>query len=157
MKTGKTFKTAVILTLLIFSFQIVLFSPNVFPQSIKQIEDKIGGSGGSTSSEDSSNDNTFLYIVAGAIVIGLIVWKVFLDKKKPKSKDEIKTDSTKSSLDKSFYKNLSDQELQLEKIQNQIPFEIFLGAQNNAQSIPGENLSLGLKIKLAEAAQILLK
>ena len=148
MKTGKTFKTAVILTLLIFSFQIVLFSPNVFPQSIKQIEDKIGGSGGSTSSDDSSNDNTFLYIVAGAIVIGLIVWKVFLDKKKPKSKDEIKTDSTKSSLDKSFYKNLSDQELQLDKIQNQIPFEIFLGAQNNAQSIPRNNLSLGLKIKL---------
>ena len=148
MKTGKTFKTAVILTLLIFSFQIVLFSPNVFPQSIEQIEDKIGGSGGSTSSDDSSNDNTFLYIVAGAIVIGLIVWKVFLDKKKPKSKDEIKTDSTKSSLDKSFYKNLSDQELQLDKIQNQIPFEIFLGAQNNGQSIPGNNLSLGLKIKL---------
>ena len=148
MKTGKTFKTAVILTLLIFSFQIVLFSPNVFPQSIKQIEDKIGGSGGSTSSDDSSNDNTFLYIVAGAIVIGLIVWKVFLDKKKPKSKDEIKTDSTKSSLDKSFYKNLSDQELQLDKIQNKIPFEIFLGAQNNAQSIPRNNLSLGLKIKL---------
>ena len=148
MKTGKTFKTAVILTLLIFSFQIVLFSPDIFPQSIKQIEDKIGGSGGSTSSDDSSNDNTFLYIVAGAIVIGLIVWKVFLDKKKPKSKDEIKTDSTKSSLDKSFYKNLSDQELQLDKIQNQIPFEIFLGAQNNAQSIPGNNLSLGLKIKL---------
>ena len=148
MKTSKIFKTAVILTLLIFSFQIVLFSPNVFPQSIKQIEDKIGGGGGSTSSDDSSNDNTFLYIVAGAIVIGLIVWKVFLDKKKPKSKDEIKTDSTKSSLDKSFYKNLSDQELQLDKIQNQIPFEIFLGAQNNAQSIPRNNLSLGLKIKL---------
>ena len=148
MKTSKTFKTAVILTLLIFSFQIVLFSPNIFPQSIQQIEDKIGGGGGSTSSDDSSNDNTFLYIVAGAIVIGLIVWKVFLDKKKPKSKDEIKTDSTKSSLDKSFYKNLSDQELQLDKIQNQIPFEIFLGAQNNAQSIPGNNLSLGLKIKL---------
>jgi hypothetical protein len=148
MKTSKIFKTAVILTLLIFSFQIVLFSPNIFSQSIQQIEDKIGGSGGSTSSEDSSNDNTFLYIVAGAIVIGLIVWKVFLDKKKPKSKDENKTDSTKSSLDKSFYKNLSDQELQLDKIQNQIPFEIFLGAQNNAQSIPRNNLSLGLKIKL---------
>jgi len=148
MKTSKIFKTAVILTLLIFSFQIVLFSPNIFPQSIQQIEDKIGGSGGSTSSEDSSNDNTFLYIVAGAIVIGLIHGKLFLDKKKPKPKDEIKTDSTKSSLDKSFYKNLSDQELQLDKIQNQIPFEIFLGAQNNAHSIPGENLSLGLKIKL---------
>jgi hypothetical protein len=148
MKISKTFKTTVILTLFIFSFQIVFFSPNVFPQSIKQVEDKIGGSGGSTTSEDSSNDNTFLYIVAGAIVVGLIVWKVFLDKKEPKSKNEIKTDTTKTSLDKSFYKNLSDQELQFEKIQNQIPFEIFLGVQNNAQNISGENLSLALKIKL---------
>jgi hypothetical protein len=148
MKISIAFKTAVILTLFIFSFQIVFFSPNVFPQSVKQVEDNIGGSGGSTTSEDSSSDNTFLYIVAGAIVIGLIVWKVVLDKKKPKSKDEIKTDSIKASLDKSFYKNLSDQELQLEKIQNQIPFEIFFGLKDNAQSIPGENLSLGLKIKL---------
>ena len=64
MKTSKTFKTAVILTLLIFSFQIVLFSPNVFPQSVKQVEDNIGGSGGSTASEDSSSDNTFLYTTA---------------------------------------------------------------------------------------------
>jgi len=148
MKISKAFKTAVILTLFIFSFQIVFFSPNVFPQSIKQVEDKIGGSGGSTTSEDSSNDNTFLYIVAGAIVVGLIVWKVFLDKKEPKSKNEIKTDSTKTSLDKSFYKNISDQELKLEKIQNQIPFEIFLGAQNNEHSIAGKNLTLGLKFKL---------
>lgn len=148
MKTSKTFKTAVVLTLFIFSFQIVFFSPNVFPQSIKQVEDKIGGSGGSTTSEDSSNDNTFLYIFAGAIVVGLIVWKVFLDKKEPKSKNDIKTDTTKTSLDKSFYKNISDQELQLEKIQNQIPFEIFLGAQNNEHSIAGKNLTLGLKFKL---------
>ena len=98
--------------------------------------------------EDSKNDNTFLYIAAGAIVVGLIVWKVFLDKKEPKTKDEIKTDSTKTSLDKSFYKNLSDQELQLRKFKNQIPFEIFLGLQNNEQSIPGKNLSLGFKFKL---------
>lgn len=148
MKTKKRFKTAVILTLFIFSFQIVFFSPNVLPQSIEKIEDKIGGSGTNTALEDSKNDNTFLYIAAGAIIIGLIVWKVFLDKKESKPKNEIKTDSTKTSLDKSFYKNLSEFELQLEKIQNQIPLEIFLGVHNTAQSIPGKNLSLGLKFKL---------
>ena len=148
MKTNKRFSAIIILTLFIFSFEIVFFSPNVFPQSIKQVEDKIGGSGTNTTSDDSEGDNTFLYIAAGAIVVGLIVWKVFLDKKEPKTKDEIKTDSTKTSLDKSFYKNLSEQELQLEKIQNQIPFEIYLGLQNDEQSIPGKNLSLEFRFKL---------
>ena len=148
MKNNKRFKTGIALILFIFSFEIVLLPPNAFPQSIKQVEDKIGGSGTNTTPEDSKNDNTFLYIAAGAIIVGLIVWKVFLDKKEPKAKDEIKTDSTRTSLNKSFYKNLPDQELQLEKIQNQIPFEIYLGLQNNEQSIPGKNLSLGFKFKL---------
>ena len=148
MKNNKRFKTGILSILFIFSFEIVLLPPNAFPQSIKQVEDKIGGSGTNTTPEDSKNDNTFLYIAAGAIVVGLIVWKVFLDKKEPKTKDEIKTDSTKTSLDKSFYKNLPDHELQLEKIQNQIPFEIYLGLQTNEQNIPGKNLSLGFKFKL---------
>lgn len=148
MKTSKRFKAVILLIFFSFSFEIVFFSPNAFPQSIKRIEDKIGGSGTNTTSENSKNDNTFLYIAAGAIVVGLIMWKVFLVKKEHKTKDEIKTDSTKTSLDKSFYKNLSEQELQLEKIQNQIPFEIFLGLQNNEQSIPGKKLSLGFKFKL---------
>lgn len=148
MKTNQIFKTAVLFTSFIFAFEIILFSPNTFPQSINQIEDKIGGSGSNTVAADSKNNNTFLYIAAGVIVVGLIVWKVLLDKKEHKPKDEIKTDSTKTSLDKSFYKSLSDQELRLEKVQNQIPFEIYLGIQNNQQSIPGKNLSLGLKFKL---------
>ena len=148
MKNNKRFKTGILSILFIFSFEIVLLPPNAFPQSIKQVEDKIGGSGTNTTPEDSKNDNTFLYIAAGAIVVGLIVWKVFLDKKEPKTKDEIKTDSTKTSLDKSFYKNLSDQELQLQKIQNQIPFEVFFGLHGDEQSSPHKNLSLGFKFKL---------
>jgi len=148
MKTSKRFKTAIVLTLFIFCLQIVFFSPNAFPQSIERIEDKIGGSGINTALEDSKSDNTFLYVAVGTIFVGLIVWKVFLDKKEPKTKDEIKTDSTKTSLDKFFHKDYSEKELTFEKIQNQIPFEIFLGVQNNPQSIPGKNLSVGLKFKL---------
>ena len=78
----------------------------------------------------------------------MIVWKVILDKKEPKVKTDIKTDSTKTSLNNPIYKNYSEQDLQIEKIQNQIPFEIFFGLKNNEQGIPGKNLSLGFKIKL---------
>jgi len=148
MKINNKFKTAIVLTLLIFSFEIIFLAPNVFPQSLERVEDNIGGSGANTVQQDSKNDNTFLYIAAAAIVVGLIVWKVFLDKKESKSKNEIKTDSTKASLDKSFYLDLSKNERLLERNQNQFPFEIFLGSQNNAQNIPGENIFLGLKIKL---------
>jgi len=148
MKINNRFKAVIVLTLLIFSFEIIFLSPIAFPQSLEQIEENIGGSGTNTVQQDSKNDNTFLYVAAAAIVVGLIVWKVFLNKKESKVKNEIKSDSTKTSLNKSFYMNLSEQELQLEKIHNQIPFEIFLKSQSNAQKIPGENILLGLKIKL---------
>jgi hypothetical protein len=151
MKTSKKFKTTAVFTLLIFAFEIILFSPSVYPQSINRIDENIGGGGTMTTSGDSQNDNTVLYIVAGAIVVGLIVWKVFLDKKEPKTKNDDKTDSTKASLDTIFYNNLSEQESELHRIQDQIPFEIFLGLKNNGQGIPGKNLSLGLKLKLCES------
>jgi len=148
MKINNRVKTVIVLILLIFSFEIVLFSPNAFPQNLERIEDNIGGSGTNTVQPDSKNDNTFLYVAAAAIVVGLIVWKVFLNKKEPKAKDEIKTDSTKTSVNKSFYMDLSKQELQLEKIENQIPFEIILGSWGSSHNIPGENVFVGLKIKL---------
>jgi hypothetical protein len=151
MKTSKKIKTTAIFTLLIFALEIILFSPSAYPQSINRIDENIGGSGTNTTSGDSQNDNTLLYIVAGVIVVGLIVWKVFLDKKEPKTKNDVKTDSTKASLDTIFYNNLSERESELHRIQNQIPFEIFLGLKNNGQDIPWKNLTLGSKFKLCES------
>jgi hypothetical protein len=96
MKLNNRFKAAIILTLLIFSFEIIFLPPIVFPQSLERIEDNIGGSGANAVQQDSKNDNTFLYVAAAAIVVGLIVWKVFLDKKESKTKNEIKTDSPRN-------------------------------------------------------------
>ena len=112
------------------------------------MEDNIGGSGSTTTSEDSGNSNTFLYIAAGVIIIGLLVWKVLLDRKQPKAKDEESSDSTNVSLSRFPYKTLSDQELQLEKIQNQIPFEIFVGFKENEKAAFAKNFTLGLKFRL---------
>ncbi len=142
MNTSNYIKTFAAVLIFAFSFQVT------FAQSIEGINENIGGGQRTTSQTDSKSGNTFLYVAAGAIVVGLIVWKVFLDKKEPKTKDANKTDSTKAFLDKSLYKNLSNQDLQLEKIQDQIPFEIFLGLQNDEQGIPRKNLTLGLRFKL---------
>jgi hypothetical protein len=137
----------IITVLLSFSFQVTLLSPIVYAQSIEQVNEDIGGSGSSTS-DGSGSDNTFLYIAAGVIIVSLIVWKVISDKKKPKTDDSTKPDSTKTSLKNYFFKDLSNQESELQKIRNQMPVELFLGWKTIQQNVPGENLSLGLKFKL---------
>ena len=125
-----------------------MLTPLTYSQSIEQVNEDIGGRGSTSNQEDSGSDNTFLYIAAGVIIIGLIVWKVVIDKKKPKTGNDTKPDSTKTSLKDSFNKNFSDQKSELQKIYNQMPVEIFLGWKSSQQNIYGGNLSLGLKFKL---------
>ncbi len=98
MKTNKISKPVTVLVLLSFFLNVILLSPNSFAQSIEQSKDRIGSGGSTVQQEDSKSDNTFLYIAAGAIVVGLIVWKVFLDKKESKTKENTQTDSTKVSI-----------------------------------------------------------
>lgn len=147
MKTNNYFRTVVITILLSFSFQVILLSPVAYAQSIEQANEDIGG-GSSSTSDGSGSDNTFLYVAAGVIIIGLIVWKVISDKKKPKTDDNTKTDSTKTSSKDYFYKNLSNKESELQKIRDQMPVELFLGWKTVQQNVPCENFSLGLKFKL---------
>ena len=147
MKTN-SFRTLVLLLLVSFTFHVTMLTPLTYSQSIEQVNEDIGGSGSTSNQGDSGSDNTFLYIAAGVIIIGLIVWKVVIDKKKPKTENDTKSDSTKISLKETFNKNFSDQKSELQKIYNQMPVEIFLGWKSNQQNIHGGNLSLGLKFKL---------
>lgn len=119
MKTNKISKPIIVLVLLSFFLNVILLSPNSFSQSIEQSKDKIGSGGSTVQQEDSKSDNTFLYIAAGAIVVGLIVWKVFLDKKETKTKEETKTDSTKVSSGEIKIENRS-KELLLEQTPNEV-------------------------------------
>lgn len=146
MKTSKKFKFVIVLTIFIFTAQVLFFSPNLNSQSINQVESGIGGSGNTTIQSDSKSDNTFLYIAAGALVAGLIIWKVFLDKKE--TKGENKTDSTKASLDEPLFQNLVSKKCDLYKLQNQIPFEMSFGLSKDKKGILGNELSLGFKLKL---------
>jgi hypothetical protein len=148
MSTKRLFKGSVVFLLLIFSFEVFFFSPTVCPQSIYSVESDIGGGGTSTPPDDSGNSDTYLYIVVGVIIVALLVWKVISDRKQPKAGDKDRSDSTNVSLSKFPRRTLSDAELQLKKIQNQIPFEIFLGFQDNERNSLGKNLSIGLKFKL---------
>ena len=97
MKTN-SFRTLVLLLLVSFTFHVTMLTPLTYSQSIEQVNEDIGGSGSTSNQGDSGSDNTFLYIAAGVIIIGLIVWKVVIDKKKPKTENDTKPDSTKTSL-----------------------------------------------------------
>jgi hypothetical protein len=119
MKTNKISKPVIVLVLLSFFLNVIILSPNSFSQSIEQSKDKIGSGGSTVQQEDSKSDNTLLYIAAGAIVVGLIVWKVFLDKKETKTKEETKTYSTKVSSGEIKIENRSN-ELLLEQTPNEV-------------------------------------
>ena len=118
MKTNKILKPAAVLVLLSFFLNVILLSPNSIAQSIEQSKDRIGSGGSTVQQEDSKSDNAFLYIAAGAIVVGLIVWKVFLDEKESKTKENTQTDSTKVSINEIDHQKQSE-ELLLEQIQKE--------------------------------------
>ena len=118
MKTNKISKPVTVLVLLSFFLNVILLSPNSIAQSIEQSKDRIGSGGSTVQQEDSKSDNAFLYIAAGAIVVGLIVWKVFLDKKESKTKENTQTDSTKVSINEIDHQKQSE-ELLLEQIQKE--------------------------------------
>ncbi|NWF87868.1 MAG: hypothetical protein HXY50_00235 [Ignavibacteriaceae bacterium] len=148
MKAKSFFHTIIFIVLFSFTFQVTLLTPLSYAQSINGVKEDIGGSGSSSNSGDSGSDNTFLYIAAGVIIIGLIVWKVVIDKKKSKTEDHTKPDSTKSSSENLIFEKFSNDESELLKIKNQLPVELFLGWKSNQQVSPVENLSFGLKLKL---------
>lgn len=129
-------------------FLIFSFSLSITPaQSIEGINENIGGGSKPVQSE-SKNNNTFLYIAAGVVVVGLLVWKVILDRKEAKQKNNEKTDSAKVSIDGSILNHSSNYKNELREVQNKMPFDIFLGLHENDINGLGKHLKLGLKIKL---------
>ncbi len=85
------------LFILIFSCYTIFSSPG-YAQEFYKVSDKIGGSSGSTGqAQDNSNDNTTLIIIGAAVIAGVLVYKLVLDKDEPK-KDEKKDSTSNQSL-----------------------------------------------------------
>lgn len=127
---------------------IITFSTSlVFSQSIERINENIGG-GSKPVQSDSKNSNTFLYIAAGVVVVGLVVWKVLSDRKDSKQKNEGKTDSTKVSLNENFFAQPENYLNDANRIQHLIPADIFLGFGENERETKLNKLTIGLRIKL---------
>jgi hypothetical protein len=103
-------------------FISLIFSNFSFSQQMnKPFEAPRGGSNNSTETVES-NDNTMLYVVGGAVVVGIVVYALMRDKKENKAKD-----TTAAILNDDFLeKNLSYQE-RVANVQSQIPIIISFG------------------------------
>ncbi|MBK7629619.1 MAG: hypothetical protein IPJ23_02665 [Ignavibacteriales bacterium] len=94
-----------------------------FGQQFNKIKSDIPGGGtGTTNTQVESSDNTLLYVVGGAVVVGIVVYALMHDKKEKSTKD-----TTAAILNDEYL----DQNLSLnEKIlnaQSQIPINISFG------------------------------
>ncbi len=112
-------------------------------QQINRINDKIGGSG-STSSNVSQSDDTFLYIVGGVVIAAIIVYGLTRDKKEVKSEE----DSTKASLKPEMYKFNNLLITNTKNKINPLPVDLYFGFKNTTHFIDTKKYILGIRLNL---------
>lgn len=115
----KTYLTALLLIIFALSF-------NLNAQSLFKTNEGIGGSGTTTTSVSESNSNTTLYVIGGALIVGIVVYAV-LREKKEKPKD----DSTKAVLNTDFLEKQLTLNDDIQKYKSNIPIDILFGIKND--------------------------
>jgi len=131
---------------LILILSIALFSSEVFAQNGLKIFDVPGGSGGSSSQSDDSNDDTFLYVMGGLVIAGILVYALVI--KKDKKAPEDSTKSTESKLKISEMDSFNSPEIELQKVKDKIPVDVFMGIRNNEAVMNDKTYLFGLRVKL---------
>lgn len=138
------------LSLQTISFLLILsiasLSSEVFAQSGLRINDQIGGSGNNTTQTDNSNDDAFLYVMGGLVIAGILVYALVI--KKDNKAPEDSTKSTESKLRVSELDNFSAPELELQKVREKIPVDLFMGIRNNEAVMNDKTYLLGLRVKI---------
>ncbi len=131
---------------LILILSIALFSSEVFAQNGLRIYDVPGGSGGSSNQSDNSNDDTFLYVMGGLVIAGILVYALVI--KKDKKAPEDSTKSTESKLRISELDSYNSPKQELQKVKEKIPVDVFMGIRNNEAVMNDKTYLLGFRVKL---------
>jgi hypothetical protein len=124
---------------LLFFFGV---SNDTIAQQLFKVNEDIGG--GSPSAQVSQSDDSMMYIVGGAIIIGIIVYAVLRDKKE-KTVEEDSTSAFKNTGD--FLKTLSLNQQNKNNDYN-LPLEIFMGLQRINSFSEERNYVIGLRVNL---------
>ena len=129
---------ALLLTIAV-SLVIIFPSQDLIAQGLR-IEDKIGGSGSSGSSSSSSSDNSTIYIVGGVIIAGIVAYALLRDKGGNES------DSSEVSLNENL-KLKDNSEVQLSKIKDKIPVDLYFGMTNETAYLSGKKYLFGVSYR----------
>ena len=124
---------------------ITIFSSENFAQNGLTVFDQIGGSGSNTTQSDESNDDTFLYVAGGLLIAGILVYALVINKDK---KTEDTTASKSSNLILPGMTNPQSANLDLQKVKDKIPVDLFMGIKNNQAVMNDKTYLLGLRVKL---------
>ena len=139
-------KNRIFFVSVIFISAGILFpSGTGFSQNYLRINDDIGGGNNNTTSESNSNDNTFVYVLGGAVIAGILVYALFIKKK---SRDS-ETDST-SALNSSNYihaNKFDNIKYEVEKSIDKIPFDISIGVRNNKALLNDKTYMMGVSVR----------
>lgn len=124
-----------IIFFLVIGIQLTVY-PTLQAQTIQSITDVPGGGGSTAVNNDESNPNTILYVMAGLVVFGVLVYKFILEepaKDDPPAETEDEGEKASSQLQKikSF-----NEEVMIAK--EKIPLDIHIGVLKN-KFAPGDN------------------
>lgn len=97
-------------------------------QQLNKIFEVPGGGSGSTNTSVESNDNSMLYIIGGAVIVGVVVYAVLKNKK---DKEKSKNDTTAVLLNKDLTQSNLSLTNKLVNNNVSIPINISFGLQND--------------------------
>jgi hypothetical protein len=130
---------------LVLILSITIFSSEIFAQNGLRIFDDIGGGSSNTTQSDNSNDDTALYVVGGLLIAGILVYALVI------KKDKKAPDDTTASLNSNqilVNSNEFNSEIEIQKVKEKIPIDLFMGIKNNEAIRNDKTYLLGLRVKL---------
>lgn len=137
-----------IITIVIISLSISILLPTstVYSQSNLRTFEDIGG-GSTTTPEGDNSSNTTLYIVAGAVIAGVIAYAILT---KNKNKEPEESDSTSSLIgfeNSDLSVQLNDFEHELQRVRDQIPVNVFLGVRKEKAFVSDKTYLMGVSVR----------
>lgn len=128
---------------IIISISITLIIPtsDIFAQEFRTFED-IGG-GSSSNNSQGNSDNSLIYIVGGAVIVGIVAYALLRDKS---DKKKAKSDSSEVSLNENL-QLLENPEVQISKIKDKIPLDFYFGMTNETAYLSGKKYLLGVSYR----------
>ena len=101
-----------------------------------------------TTPQSDNSDNTALYIVGAALVVGVVAY-VIISKNKKKAKEE-ESDTTSSLIrfdDSDVAAQFDDFEYEVAKAKDNFPVDLMIGIRNNKAFVSDKTYLMGVSVK----------